>query len=68
MDKESFAAHNLRQAWGKVLKQSGSLMDKHGVYVTVPEDTFELFNKEFNISFVEEEEDVEFQSWKDSQE
>jgi len=68
MDKENFTSQSLRQAWSKVLKQSGALMDEHGVYVTVPEDTFELFNKEFNISFVEEEDDVEFQSWKDSQE
>lgn len=68
MNKENFSSHSLLQAWGKVLKQSGSLMDRQGLYVTVPANTFELFNREFNISFIKEEDDIEFQSWKDSQE
>lgn len=63
--KDARLRTDLIEAWNNVLKQSGSLMDSQGFYVTIPSNVFERFNKEFNICFVEEEDDAEFQSWKD---
>jgi len=66
MNQEKQTCADLKDAWYKLLMQSGSLADSRGVFVTIPTSAFDQFNREFNLCFVKEEDDVEFQSWKDS--
>jgi len=53
----------LKAAWREILKSQSSVVDRDGVCVMVPDHVFKAFEREFNLCFVEPENDVEFQSW-----
>jgi hypothetical protein len=56
---------DLKKAWSNILYNSVFTADHYSQTVTIPIEQFEAFQKEFNICFVEPEEDSEFKSWQD---
>jgi len=56
----------LKTAWKEILKNQSSIVNRSGVNIAIPDHVFEAFEREFNLCFVEPEDDVEFQSWIDS--
>ena len=61
-----FVFKDLKDAWNKMQQNFTMIADTDGVHISFPEHMFRQFEQEFNICFVEEEDDVEFQQWKDS--
>lgn len=60
--------NDLKKAWFKLSKKSSMLADSDGLYVVIPNDVFERFEQEFNICFVEAEEDKSFKYWQEKYE
>jgi hypothetical protein len=56
----------LKNAWREILKSQSSIVYNQGVNIGIPNHVFERFEREFNLCFIEPEDDVEFQSWTDS--
>lgn len=56
----------LKTAWIEMLKSQSCIIDSQGMNIVIPDQTFEKFEREFNLCFIEPEDDVEFQSWTDS--
>jgi hypothetical protein len=56
----------LKNAWREMLKSQSCIVSNQEMNIVIPDDVFERFEREFNLCFVEPENDVEFQSWKDS--
>ena len=57
---------DLKDAWGKMQQNFTMIADTDGVHISFPHKLFKQFEREFNVCFVEEEDDLEFQQWKDS--
>lgn len=55
--------HDLKDAWKEMLAYCVHTVDQNGIHVSFPEKVFYNFEQEFNICFVEPEEDVSFQNW-----
>lgn len=53
-------------SWRKLLKNCTYIADSNGVHVSFPKKAFDEFEQEFNITFVEPEDDVLFQNWRSS--
>ena len=56
----------LKISWKEMLKNQSSVVNCDGINIVIPDHVFEMFEREFNLCFVEPENDVEFQSWTDS--
>jgi len=57
--------HDLKDAYGEMLKKATFIADDGGVHITFPQHLFDRFEQEFNICFIEEDEDVHFKLWQD---
>ncbi len=55
--------HDLKEAWSNMLNNSMSVSDNQGLHISFPEHLFKTFEQEFNICFVDEEDDVEWRVW-----
>ena len=58
--------NELKIAWKEMLKNQSAIVDRDGINIVIPDHVFEVFEREFNLCFVEPEDDVEFRSWTDS--
>ena len=56
---------NLKTAWQKLVKNSTFTADHYSQTVEIPMALFDNFQKEFNVCFIEEDEDMEFRLWQD---
>ena len=54
---------DLKNSFTELLRNCSHISTSHGVHIVFPEKLFSDFEKEFNICFVEPEEDLEFDSW-----
>ena len=57
--------HELKKAWDDVLYNSVFEADHYSQTIKIPMKYFERLHQEFNICFVEEDEDPEFRSWQE---
>ena len=57
--------NNLKASWKKLVQNATYTADQYSQTVEVPMDVFEDFQKEFNVCFIEPDEDTEFMSWQD---
>ena len=55
----------LKNAWIEMLKSQSCIVSNQEMNIVIPDDVFERFEREFNLCFVEPENDVEFQAWTD---
>jgi len=60
--------YDLKEAWNKMLKKATYIADDSGIHITFPQDLFDRVEQEFNICFIEEEEDIHFKLWQDEDE
>jgi len=51
-----------------MLKKASHLADNDGVHICFPEELFARFEQEYNLCFVEEEDDHLFRSWQENYE
>jgi len=56
---------DLKDAYKEMLKKATFIADDNGVHITFPQHLFDRFDQEFNICFVEADEDVDFKLWQD---
>ena len=54
---------DLKNAFEKMLKNCSHISTSQGVHIVFPENIFSEFEQEFNICFVEEEEDQDWQRY-----
>lgn len=57
--------HDLKAAYREMLKKATHIADNDGVHISFPEDLFARFEQEYNLCFVEPEDDVMFRSWQE---
>ena len=57
--------NDLKKAWNDIIYGSTFEADHHSQTVHVPMEFFEIFHKEFNLCFIEEDDDIEFLSWRE---
>jgi hypothetical protein len=57
--------NNLKTSWQKLVQNTTYTADQYSQTVEVPLSFFEDFQKEFNVCFIEPDEDTEFLSWQD---
>lgn len=55
--------HDLKRAYQEMLKHASHIADDSGLHISFPEDLFARFEQEYNLCFVEPEDDVSFRSW-----
>jgi hypothetical protein len=60
--------HDLKNAYQEMLKKASHLADNDGVHICFPEELFARFEQEYNLCFVEEEDDHLFRSWQENYE
>ena len=62
--------NDLKTAWQQLLQNStlisNAATEGDGTIVQVPNRYVDAFQKEFNLCFVEPDEDIEFQLWQDN--
>jgi len=58
--------HDLKNAWKEILKNSIHIVHEDEVTVTIPADVFNIFEQEFNILFVELDDDASFKAWQNT--
>lgn len=58
--------HDLKDAWKEVLKNASHIVYGDEVSISIPADVFGLFEQEFNICFVEQEDDTMFKVWQNT--
>lgn len=51
-----------------MLKHASHIVDDSGLHISFPEDLFARFEQEYNLCFVEPEDDVSFRSWQNNYE
>ena len=59
---------DLHAAYREMLKKATHIVDNDGIHVTFPEHLFARFEKEYNLCFVEPDEDIEFKNWQKQKE
>ena len=59
---------DLKDAWGKMQQNFTMIADTDGVHISFPEHMFRQFEQEFNINFLDEDEDIHFKLWQDKYE
>jgi len=60
--------YNLKEAWQEMLKKASYIADDSGIHITFPHHLFDRFEQEFNICFLEEDEDIHFKLWQNEDE
>ena len=55
--------YDLKDAWEKMLKKASYIADENGIHISFPQHLFDRVEQEFNLSFVDEEEDIHFKLW-----
>ena len=56
---------DLHAAYREMLKKATHIADSDGVHITFPEDLFHRFEKEYNLCFVNPEDDRGFKNWQE---
>lgn len=59
--------HDLKAAYKEMLKSASHIVDRNGTHISFPESLFERFEQEYNLCFVEPEDDVMFRSWQENE-
>ena len=52
--------YGLKDSWQEMLKKASYIVDDNGISISFPQHLFDKFEQEFNICFVDEDEDVHF--------
>jgi hypothetical protein len=60
--------HDLKNAYREMLKKASHIVDRDGVHISFPTEEFSKFEQEYNLCFVEPEDDHLFRSWQDNYE
>jgi len=60
--------HDLKAAFTAMMLSCSHTTDSRGASISFSAELFNKFEQEYNLCFVEEEDDVSFQGWKDSYE
>tara|TARA_B100002019_G_scaffold131528_1_gene112984 strand:- start:975 stop:1178 length:204 start_codon:yes stop_codon:yes gene_type:complete len=60
--------HDLKNAYREMLKKASHIVDNDGVHISFPEEEFSKFEQEYNLCFVEPEDDHLFKSWQENYE
>ena len=60
--------YDLKDAWEKMLKKATYIADDSGIHITFPQHLFDRVEQEFNICFLEEDEDIHFKLWQNEDE
>tara|TARA_R110000851_G_scaffold172960_2_gene319295 strand:+ start:799 stop:1011 length:213 start_codon:yes stop_codon:yes gene_type:complete len=55
--------YGLKDAWQEMLKKTSYIADDDGVHILFPQHLFDKVEQEFNLCFVEEDEDIYFKLW-----
>jgi ribonucleotide reductase beta subunit family protein with ferritin-like domain len=55
--------HELKSTWQEMLKKASYIADDNGVHISFPEHLFNKVEQEFNLCFIEEDEDMNFKLW-----
>jgi hypothetical protein len=58
--------HDLKNAYQEMLNKASRIVDNDGIHISFPEHLFSKFEQEYNLCFVEPEDDVTFRSWQDN--
>lgn len=58
--------HDLKLAYKEMLKKASHIVDNDGVHISFPEDLFARFEQEYNLCFIDPEDDHLFRSWQDN--
>jgi hypothetical protein len=60
--------HDLKNAYREMLKKATHIADSDGIHISFPEELFSKFEQEYNLCFVEPEDDHLFRNWQDNYE
>lgn len=60
--------HDLKLAYKQMLKKATHIVDNDGIHISFPEDVFAKFEQEYNLCFIEPEDDHLFRGWQDNYE
>ena len=60
--------HDLKDAYQKMIEQASYIADDNGIHIKFPQHLFDTFEQEFNINFLDEDEDIHFKLWQDKYE
>lgn len=60
--------HDLKNAYQEMLKKASHIVDSDGIHISFPEEEFSKFEQEYNLCFVEPEDDHLFKSWQENYE
>jgi ribonucleotide reductase beta subunit family protein with ferritin-like domain len=60
--------YDLKDAWENMLKKASYIADDSGIHITFPQHLFDRLEQEFNICFIEEDEDIHFKLWQNEDE
>tara|TARA_Y100001938_G_scaffold38322_1_gene52843 strand:- start:579 stop:785 length:207 start_codon:yes stop_codon:yes gene_type:complete len=55
--------YDLKDAWQEMLKKASYIADDKGISISFPQHLFDRVEQEFNICFIEEDEDIHFKLW-----
>jgi hypothetical protein len=54
---------DLKKAYEDMVRNFSHVTSSNGVRISFPEDLFSKFEQEYNLCFVEQEQDISFQAW-----
>ena len=57
--------YDLKDAGEKMLKKASYIADDSGIHITFPQHLFDRVEQEFNICFIEEDDDIHFKLWQE---
>jgi DNA-binding transcriptional regulator/RsmH inhibitor MraZ len=55
--------YGLKESWEEMLKKASYIADDNGIHISFPQHLFDKVEQEFNLCFVDEEEDIHFKLW-----
>jgi ribonucleotide reductase beta subunit family protein with ferritin-like domain len=55
--------YDLKSAYQSMVKKATYIVDDNGIHITFPQHLFDRFEQEFNLSFLDEEDDIHFKLW-----
>ena len=50
--------YDLKSAYQSMVKKATYIVDDNGIHITFPQHLFDRFEQEFNLSFLDEEDDI----------
>ena len=59
--------YDLKDAYQKMIKEATYIADDGGIHITFPQHLFDQFEQEFNLSFLDEEDDIHFKLWQNDE-